>query len=135
MFASINDFSAVINPPQACILAVGKGEQRVLLPPITCIDDLGLPPAAAAAAAASLAQERALTAKAAAPAAKGARDAPAAQPERAAAAAAAAAAVPFVATVMTVQLSCDARVVDDLVAAQFLAAFRALLEQPALLVA
>ena len=32
MFAAINEFSAVINPPQACILAVGKGEARVLLP-------------------------------------------------------------------------------------------------------
>jgi len=32
MFPSINEFSAVINPPQACILAVGKGEQRVMPP-------------------------------------------------------------------------------------------------------
>ena len=29
MFPAINEFSAVINPPQACILAVGKGESRV----------------------------------------------------------------------------------------------------------
>jgi pyruvate dehydrogenase E2 component (dihydrolipoamide acetyltransferase) len=27
----IKDFAAVINPPQACILAVGAGEQRVVV--------------------------------------------------------------------------------------------------------
>ena len=37
----IDDFTAVINPPQACILAVGKGEKRVVLPE-------GLPPAGGA---------------------------------------------------------------------------------------
>jgi pyruvate dehydrogenase E2 component (dihydrolipoamide acetyltransferase) len=75
MFGSINEFSAVINPPQACILAVGKGEQRVVLPP-------------------------------------GAKE-------------------PSVATVMTVQLSSDARVVEPHVAGQFLACLRAYLQDPA----
>jgi len=77
MFGSINEFSAVINPPQACILAVGKGEQRVLL-------------------------------------AHGAK-------------------VPHVATVMTVQLSSDARVVEAHVAGQFLAALRGFLQDPTLM--
>lgn len=36
----IDDFTAVINPPQACILAVGKGEKRVVLPPIASADDV-----------------------------------------------------------------------------------------------
>jgi pyruvate dehydrogenase E2 component (dihydrolipoamide acetyltransferase) len=79
MFPSINEFSAVINPPQACILAVGKGEQRVL-PPTT----------------------------------KGGS--------------------PFVATVMSLQLSSDARVVEGHIAGQFLQALRAYLEDPTLLV-
>jgi len=68
MYGSINEFSAVINPPQACILAVGKGEQRVLVGE------------------------------------KGGE--------------------PYVGTVMTVQLSSDARVVEPHVAGQFLAALR-----------
>ena len=78
MFGAINEFSAVINPPQACILAVGKGEQRVL-PPL----------------------------------AEGGE--------------------PTVATVMTLQLSSDARVVEPFVAGQFLQTLRHLLQTPALL--
>ena len=77
MFGSINEFSAVINPPQACILAVGKGEQRVVLE-------------------------------------AGAKE-------------------PSVRSVMTVQLSSDARVVEPHVAGQFLAAFRGFIQDPALL--
>jgi pyruvate dehydrogenase E2 component (dihydrolipoamide acetyltransferase) len=75
MFDAIDEFSAVINPPQACILAVGKGAKRVL------------PPAA-----------------------KGGQ--------------------PVVATVMALQLSADARVVEPFVAGQFLQALRQLLENP-----
>jgi len=86
----IDAFSAVINPPQACILAVGKGERKLVLPPIASYADV----------------------------APGAR-APAAA----------------VATVMTVQLSSDARVVDAGVAGAFLQTFRAYCENPALLTA
>ncbi len=68
----IREFSAVINPPQGCILAVGAGEQRPLV-----------------------------------------RDGQLA-----------------VATVMTCTLSCDHRVVDGAVGAQFLAAFKKLVEDP-----
>lgn len=68
----IREFAAIINPPQACILAVGAGEQR---------------PAAIDGALA-------------------------------------------VATMMTCTLSVDHRVVDGAVGAEFLAAFRKLVEQP-----
>src|SRR6266550_681815 len=68
----IREFSAVINPPQGCILAVGVGEQR--------------------------------------PAVKDGQLA--------------------VATVMTCTVSCDHRVVDGAVGAQFLAAFKKLIEDP-----
>src|SRR5579864_4204607 len=68
----IREFSAVINPPQGCILAVGAGEPR--------------------------------------PVVKGGQLA--------------------VATVMTCTLSCDHRVVDGAVGAQFLAAFKKLIEDP-----
>ncbi len=82
MYGSINEFSAVINPPQACILAVGKGEQRVL------VGGSG--------------------------AGRGSGE-------------------PYVSTVMTVQLSSDARVVEAHVAGQFLAAFRGFIEDPPLM--
>ena len=85
----IDDFTAVINPPQACILAVGKGAQRVVLPPISSPDDV---------------------------------DPAAPMP------------TPSLATVMSVQLSSDARVVDPHVAGQFLQAFRHYIQNPALLV-
>ena len=68
----IRDFSAVINPPQGCILAVGSGEQRAVV------------------------KEGALA----------------------------------VATVMTCTLSVDHRVVDGAVGAEFLAAFKKLIEEP-----
>jgi pyruvate dehydrogenase E2 component (dihydrolipoamide acetyltransferase) len=89
----IDFFSAVINPPQACILAIGKGEKKVVLPPITSLDDLQLGGASAA-------------------------------PPKA-----------TVATMMTVQLSADARVVDPAIAGQYLAAVRHYVENPKLLVA
>jgi pyruvate dehydrogenase E2 component (dihydrolipoamide acetyltransferase) len=66
-------FSAIINPPQATILAVGAAEQRVIV-----------------------------------------KDG-----------------APAVASVMSVTLSCDHRAVDGVLGAQLLAAFRALIEQPA----
>ena len=68
----IKDFSAVINPPQGCILAVGGGAQRAVV------------------------KDGALA----------------------------------VATVMTVTLSVDHRVVDGAIGAQFLAAFKKLIEDP-----
>ena len=85
----IDYFSAVINPPQACILAVGKGEKKVVLPPIKSFDDI----------------------KAGAP-------------------------VPpvSIATVMTVQLSSDARVVDPAIAGQFLQVFKTYMENPSYLI-
>ena len=85
----IDYFSAVINPPQACILAVGKGEKKVVLPPIKSFDDI----------------------KAGAP-------------------------VPpvSIATVMTVQLSSDARVVDPAIAGQFLQVFKTYIENPSYLI-
>jgi pyruvate dehydrogenase E2 component (dihydrolipoamide acetyltransferase) len=69
----IKGFSAIINPPQATILAVGAGEQRVIV------------------------KNGAAT----------------------------------VATVMSVTLSCDHRAVDGVLGAKLLAAFKALIEQPA----
>ena len=86
----IDAFSAVINPPQACILAVGKGERKLVLPPFASYADVapGAPVPAAAAA-----------------------------------------------TVMTVQLSSDARVVDAGVAGAFLQSFKTYCENPALLTA
>ncbi len=71
----IKEFSAIINPPQSCILAVGAGEQRAVV--------------------------------------KGGQLA--------------------VATVMTCTLSVDHRSVDGAVGAEFLAAFKPLIEQPCLL--
>ena len=68
----IREFAAIINPPQACILAVGAGEQR----PVVVDGALA------------------------------------------------------VATLMTCTLSVDHRVVDGAVGAEFLAAFRKLIEQP-----
>jgi pyruvate dehydrogenase E2 component (dihydrolipoamide acetyltransferase) len=68
----IREFSAVINPPQGCILAIGQGEQR----PVVKDGQLA------------------------------------------------------VATVMTCTLSSDHRVVDGAVGAQFLAAFKKLVEDP-----
>lgn len=92
----IDEFTAVINPPQACILAVGRGERKLVPPPL---------PAGVALA------------------------------DAVAPGSAAATAPPVAATIMTVQLSADARVVDAGVAAQFLQAFRYYVEHPALMVA
>lgn len=68
----IKSFSAIINPPQACILAVGAGEKR----PVVKDDQLGI------------------------------------------------------ATLCTVTLSVDHRAVDGVVGAEFLKAFKALIEDP-----
>ena len=70
---AIKDFTAVINPPQSAILAVGAGEQRAV-----------------------------------------ARDGKV-----------------EVATVMTVTMSCDHRVIDGATGARFLQAFRQYIEEPA----
>jgi pyruvate dehydrogenase E2 component (dihydrolipoamide acetyltransferase) len=71
----IKEFSAVINPPQGCILAVGSGEKR----PIVINNEISI------------------------------------------------------ATIMTVTLSCDHRVVDGAVGAEFLSEFKNLIENPSLL--
>ena len=68
----IREFSAVINPPQVCILAVGKGEQRPIV------------------------SEGAVV----------------------------------IANMMTCTLSCDHRVVDGAVGAEFLQAFQGYIENP-----
>ncbi len=68
----ISEFSAIINPPQACILAVGAGEKRAVVKN----DQLAI------------------------------------------------------ATVMTVTLSCDHRVVDGALGAEFLATLKTILEEP-----
>jgi pyruvate dehydrogenase E2 component (dihydrolipoamide acetyltransferase) len=68
----INNFSAIVNPPQGCILAVGAGEQKAV------VKNGNIVPA----------------------------------------------------TVMTVTLSCDHRVVDGAVGAEFLAAFKGYIERP-----
>jgi pyruvate dehydrogenase E2 component (dihydrolipoamide acetyltransferase) len=68
----ISSFSAIINPPQGGILAIGAGEKR----PVVKGDQIAI------------------------------------------------------ATVMTVTLSCDHRVVDGAVGAEFLAAFKTIVEQP-----
>lgn len=92
----IDEFSAVINPPQACILAIGKGEKKVMLPPIKSIDDI-LPSKSSAT--------------------------PPTVP------------TPIISTMMNVQLSSDARVVDPLVVGQYLQAFRHYVQNPQLLIA
>ena len=71
----IKEFSAVINPPQGAILAVGAGEQR----PVVINGQISI------------------------------------------------------ATIMTVTLSCDHRVVDGAVGAEFLSAFKEYIENPALM--
>jgi pyruvate dehydrogenase E2 component (dihydrolipoamide acetyltransferase) len=68
----ISEFSAIINPPQACILAVGAGEKR----PVVKNEQLAI------------------------------------------------------ATVMSATLSCDHRVVDGALGAQFLATLKGILEEP-----
>jgi pyruvate dehydrogenase E2 component (dihydrolipoamide acetyltransferase) len=72
----VRDFAAVINPPQACILAIGAGEERVVV-----------------------------------------RDGEIAT-----------------ATLMTVTISCDHRAVDGAVGAEWLAAFKELIEHPVRLI-
>ena len=71
----IKEFSAVINPPQGCILAVGSGEKR----PIVINNQISI------------------------------------------------------ATIMTVTLSCDHRVVDGAVGAEFLSEFKNFIENPSLM--
>ena len=71
----IKEFSAVINPPQGCILAVGSGEKRA----IVINDEISI------------------------------------------------------ATIMTVTLSCDHRVVDGAVGAEFLSEFKNFIENPSLM--
>jgi len=99
----ISDFTAVINPPQACILAVGSSRQEVLL-------------AADAAAAGGIA----LGADGM-PTPVGDADGLVSEDDC------------VVVTKMAVQLSGDRRVVDEVVAGQFMAALQAYLNNPVLL--
>ena len=71
----IKEFSALINPPQGCILAVGAGEKR----PVVINEQIKI------------------------------------------------------ATIMTVTLSCDHRVVDGAVGAEFLSEFKNFIENPSLM--
>ena len=73
----IKNFSAIVNPPQGCILAVGSGEQRAIVKNGNIVS----------------------------------------------------------ATVMSVTLSCDHRVVDGAVGAEFLAAFKGFIERPVTMLA
>lgn len=80
----IDNFTAVINPPQACIMAIGRGRKE-LLPPLDHKDDdeeLG---------------------------------------------------EPRLATLLNVTLSADRRVVDDVIAGQYLQSFKRYMENPELL--
>ncbi|KAG6610474.1 pyruvate dehydrogenase complex dihydrolipoamide acetyltransferase [Phytophthora cinnamomi] len=79
----IDQFRAVINPPQACILAIGGGRKEVL-PPLEIVEGVN--------------------------------------PE------------PRIATLMNVTLSSDRRVVDGVIAGQFLQVFKAYMESPELMV-
>jgi pyruvate dehydrogenase E2 component (dihydrolipoamide acetyltransferase) len=78
----IDQFRAVVNPPQACILAVGGGRKEVL-PPREIVEGVN--------------------------------------PE------------PRLATVMNVTLSSDRRVVDEVIAGQFLQVFKSYMESPELM--
>lgn len=100
MFGSVSSFTAVINPPQACILAVGKGEKRAMGGRLTAgeLEALYGPLAATTGSQA-----------------------------------ASAASQPYIAEMMTVQLSADARVVEPHIAGQFLQALRHFLQEPMLL--
>ncbi|CAI5743911.1 unnamed protein product [Peronospora destructor] len=79
----IGQFRAVINPPQACILAIGGGRREVL-PPLEIVEGVN--------------------------------------PE------------PRIATLMNVTLSSDRRVVDGVIASQFLQVFKSYMESPELMV-
>ncbi|RLN65850.1 hypothetical protein BBP00_00002585 [Phytophthora kernoviae] len=79
----IDQFRAVINPPQACILAIGGGRKEVL-PPLEIVEGVN--------------------------------------PE------------PRLATLMNVTLSSDRRVVDGVIAGQFLQVFKSYMESPELMV-
>ncbi|CAH0519817.1 unnamed protein product [Peronospora belbahrii] len=79
----IEQFRAVINPPQACILAIGGGRREVL-PPLEIVE--GVNPK------------------------------------------------PRIATLMNVTLSSDRRVVDGVIAGQFLQVFKSYMESPELMV-
>ncbi|TMW55790.1 hypothetical protein Poli38472_010672 [Pythium oligandrum] len=78
----IDNFTAVVNPPQACIMAIGRGRKEVL-PPRDLTDET---------------------------------------------------AEPRLATLMNVTMSADRRVVDDVVAGQFLQVSKRYMEHPELLV-
>lgn len=137
----ISTFTAVINPPQAAILAVGQGEQQLVYPELGAaeaqqeVDDI-----------AREAVMRTGSAAATDRASGGAPGSAVSLDDLDAMADAEAGGVPGedgqgrwpepeVATKMSVQLSADRRVVDEATAGRFLQAFRAYCEQPALLVA
>jgi len=102
----VAEFSAVINPPQACIMAVGGGV-RTVLP--------GLPIPAADAVLEASDSATASNAKATANGGGVSRG------------------EPRVATLMTARVSVDRRVADEALAGQFLQCFKAYMSEPHLL--
>jgi len=121
----ISSFSAIINPPQVCILAVGGSTQRIDEDAVAAMQ------AKAAATAAAAAAAPAPAAAAAANALPFSRSAAFASPAPAAAAATPAPVLRLpTSTFLTVTLVSDERAVDGETAAQFLAAFKAFMENP-----
>jgi len=120
----ISSFSAIINPPQVCILAVGGSTQRIDEDAVAAMQ------AKAAATAAAAAAAPAPAAAAAANALPFSRSAAFASPAPAAAATPAPVLRLPTSTFLTVTLVSDERAVDGETAAQFLAAFKAFMENP-----
>jgi hypothetical protein len=126
----VTSFSAIINPPQTCILAVGGSVQRVDENAVNAAELAQLKPAAPAPTAAPVA------AKPAAPATS--TSLPFVHSSAFAAPAPAAPAAPAkpvlrlpTSTFMSVTLVSDERAVDGETAAQWLAAFKGFMENPA----
>lgn len=122
----ITSFSAIINPPQVCILAVGGSTQRIDEDAVAAMQAKAAATAAAAAAAAP-----APAAASAANALPFSRSAAFASPAPAAATATPAPVLRLpTSTFLTVTLVSDERAVDGETAAQFLAAFKTFMENP-----
>ena len=136
----ISNFSAIINPPQVCILAVGGSVQRIdeeavakQMAEKATADQAAAAVAATKAAAAAATANKAATSTAA-PALPFSRSSAFASPAPAPAAASAPAAPVVVrlptSTYLSVTLVSDERAVDGETAANFLAAFKSFMENP-----
>lgn len=123
----ISNFSAIINPPQVCILAVGGSVQRIDEQAVAQQQAKAATDAANAAAAAKANAAAAAAASAALPFA---RSGAFATPAPAASAAAPTVLRLPTSTYLTVTLVSDERAVDGETAANFLAAFKAFMENP-----